>query len=153
MVLLLFVIWIILNGKFTLEIALFGIVFSVLLTLFSIKYMDYNIKNEFKMIKKTGLFLKLLAVLFIEIAKSNKQVIYWVFSDRYRMEPALVSFSVDLKKSWSKVILSNFITLTPGTITVLLEDNILSVHCLDKSLAEGIESSSFVKILKELEED
>ena len=69
------------------------------------------------------------------------------------MEPALVSFSVDLKKNWTKVILANFITLTPGTITALLEDNVFTVHCLDKDLANGIETCAFVTILKRLEEE
>lgn len=153
MVVLLFLLWVVFNGKLNIEITLFGLVFSVLLTLFCVKYMDYNIKDEIRMIKKTGLIFKLILVLIFEIAKSNSQVFYWVFSDKYRMEPAIVTFNVDLKKSWSKVILSNFITLTPGTITVLLEDNMLSVHCLDKTLAEGIEDSAFIKILRKLEEE
>ena len=153
MVVLLFLLWVIFNGKLNIEIALFGIVFSLLLTFFSVKFMDYNIKNELRMLKKSALIFKLILVLILEIAKSNSQVFYWVFSDKYRMEPAIVTFNVNLKTTWSKVILSNFITLTPGTITVLLEDNMLSVHCLDKTLAEGIEDSVFIKILSKLEEE
>ncbi len=153
MAFLLFALWVIFNGKLNLEIALFGLLFSILLTLFCIFYMDYDIEGELRIFVKGGLILKLIAVLFIEIAKSNRQVIYWVFSDKYRMEPAIVSFAVDLKKSWSKVILSNFITLTPGTITVLLEDNILTVHCLDKILADDLKESQFIRILKKLEEE
>lgn len=103
------------------------------------------------MIKKIGLFMKLFFVLVVEIAKANEQLIYWIFSDKYRMEPALVKFKVDLKKDWSKAILADFITLTPGTITALLEDDVFTVHCLDKELAEGIENCLFVTILKELE--
>lgn len=145
--------WLIFNGRVTLEIALFGAFFSFLLTWFCVRFMDYDLRSELRGIKKIGLFIELLFVLILEIAKANEQLIYWIFSDKYRMEPALVSFSVDLKKNWTKVVLANFITLTPGTITALLEDNVLTVHCLDKDLANGIENCAFVTILKRLEEE
>ena len=48
-------------------------------------------------------------------------------------------------------MLANSITLTPGTITVSLEDDTLLVHCLDKTLSEGMEDSEFVKMLEKLE--
>lgn len=153
MAVLLFIIWIIFNGKITAEIACFGAVFSVLITWFMVRFMDYNVKGELKMVKKLGLFTKLFIVLVLEIAKSNEQLLYWIFSDKYRMEPVLVSFSVQLKKEWTRALLANFITLTPGTITAFLEDDIFTVHCLDKELAEGIEDCAFVKVLSQLEEE
>lgn len=153
MIVLFFIAWIIFNGNLTLEIAGFGVLFSFLLTFFCVKVMDYKIQKEWIMIKKIGLFIELFVVLIIEIAKSNEQLIYWIFSDKYRMEPALVKFKVDLKKEWTKAILADFITLTPGTITALLENDELTVHCLDKELAEGIENCSFVTVLKKLEEE
>jgi multicomponent Na+:H+ antiporter subunit E len=48
-------------------------------------------------------------------------------------------------------MLADSITLTPGTITVSLEGNEYVVHCLDKELAEGINTSVFVTLLKRLE--
>lgn len=153
MAVLLFLAWLIFNGQVTLEIAIFGVIFSVLITMFCVRFMDYDIKGELKMVKKIGLFAKLFIVLVLEIAKSNEQLLYWIFSDKYRMEPVLVSFSVRLKKDWTRAILANFITLTPGTITAFLEDDIYTVHCLDKELAEGIEDCAFVEILEKLEEE
>ena len=64
----------------------------------------------------------------------------------------LVKVHTDLKTETARVILANSITLTPGTITVSLTEQELLVHCLDKTLAEGMEDSSFVKLLKKLEE-
>ena len=49
------------------------------------------------------------------------------------------------------MVLANSITLTPGTITVTLEEDEYLVHCLDRELGEGIESCSFEKRLEELE--
>ena len=67
------------------------------------------------------------------------------------MEPALVTFPADLKTAAGRSALANAITLTPGTITVQLEDNVYTVHCLDESLAEGIDESIFAEMMKEIE--
>ena len=48
--------------------------------------------------------------------------------------------------------LANSITLTPGTITVSLEENRYVIHCLDKSFSEGLNESSFVRLLARMEE-
>ena len=67
------------------------------------------------------------------------------------MEPALVRFKTDLKTKQARVVLANSITLTPGTITVTLEEDEYVVHCLDKELAEGMNHSKFVELLEKLE--
>ena len=51
----------------------------------------------------------------------------------------------------AKVVLANSITLTPGTITVSVENDSFCVHCLDRELAEGMEDSVFVELLLEME--
>ena len=72
-------------------------------------------------------------------------------SSRYEIEPAVVRFKTDLKTQQARILLANSITLTPGTITVSLEEDEYVVHCLDKSLAEGINSSVFVTLLRKME--
>jgi multicomponent Na+:H+ antiporter subunit E len=64
----------------------------------------------------------------------------------------IVHVHARLKTETARVILANSITLTPGTITVSLTDDHLLVHCLDKSLAEGMEDSVFVRLLQKMEE-
>ena len=63
----------------------------------------------------------------------------------------LAHFTVDLKTQTGKTLLANAITLTPGTITVNIDGNHFAVHCLDKSIAVGMDSSSFVKVITKLE--
>ena len=46
MYLLLFCVWLILNGKVTLEICIFGIVISAALFYFICHFMDYSIRKE-----------------------------------------------------------------------------------------------------------
>ncbi|MFI3284056.1 MAG: Na+/H+ antiporter subunit E, partial [Erysipelotrichaceae bacterium] len=136
MFVILFLMWIVFNGRFTLEIAVFGFVLSFIITSFMCRFMDYKMKYEFFALKKIKEIMELLLVLTIEIAKANEQLLYWIFSNKYRMEPAIVVFQVPLKKEWTRVILANCITLTPGTITAALENDEFTVHCLDKELGK-----------------
>ncbi len=144
-------IWIVFNGQFTWEIFFFGLVFAAVMYGFICKFLSYKPAYDKLLIKKLGQILQYLAVLLLEILKANGAVVKMIFTARYEAEPAIVRFRVDLKTNAARVLLANSITLTPGTITVSLEGNEYVVHCLDKSFAEGIDDSVFVKLLKRLE--
>ena len=151
MLVLLFLAWIIFNGRITLEIVIFGIVIAAAVFAFMCKFMDYSIKKELRLYKKVPQFLKYVFLLVKEIIKANMAVIKMILTRREVTEPTLVKVHTDLKSETAKVMLANSITLTPGTITVSMEDDTLLVHCLDKSLSEGMEDSDFVKMLEKME--
>lgn len=151
MYLLFLAIWIILNGRVTLEVVLLGVAVSTLMFLFICKFMDYSIKKELWFYKKFFFFIGYIAVLAVEIVKANYAVIKTIFTVKYQMEPALVSFQSPLKTEFANFLLANSITLTPGTITVSSENGNFVVHCLDKDMAVGIDDSVFVRLLKKLE--
>ena len=151
MYLVFFLIWVIFNGQFTLEIVAFGVVIAGLMYWFLCKFLNYKPRTDLILAKKFFQMLHYVFVLFKEIIKANFAVIKMIMSSRYEIEPAVVRFKTDLKTTPARIMLANCITLTPGTITVSLEENEYVVHCLDKSLAEGISSSIFVTLLNELE--
>ncbi len=151
MYLLFFLVWVILNGKITLEICLFGLAISTCLFAFICKFMDYSIKKEKLLFMLAPLFVRYFWLLVTEIVKANICVLKLILSPRLTPEPRLVRFRTDLKSGLAKVMLANSITLTPGTITVTVEGNEFLIHCLDEELAEGIEQSAFIPILKEME--
>lgn len=148
-----FLIWVLFNGRLTLEIALFGVAIAAAIYWFTCKFMGYSFQKDVQIVKKAGRIGRLLATLFVEIVKANWQVIGWVYNRKKPMEPAIVEFTADLEKTISQVALADCITLTPGTITGYQDGNHFVVHCLDKSMAEGMDQSVFVEILKELEEN
>ena len=148
----LFLFWLVFNGRFTVEIAVFGLVLSAAILWFMCKFMDYSLEKDFRIVKKSLWKIKYVLILIVEIGKANVGVLKILLSVRYEKEPVLVSFHTDLKSRAARVILANSITLTPGTITVNLMDDYYEVHCLDKSLAAGLDSSIFVKQLKKFEE-
>ena len=151
MLLLFFIAWIVFNGRITLEIVLFGIAVAGLMFGFICKFMDYSLEKERALYKKLPLFGKYVALLIREIINANLTVCKMILTRREVMEPVIVKVHTNLKTETAKVILANSITLTPGTITVSLTGQELLVHCLDKTLAEGMEDSAFVKLLEEME--
>ena len=151
MYLIFFLIWVIFNGQFTPEIAVFGLIIAGLMYAFICKFMGYEPRADIIMAKKFFYLIQYVFILVKEIVKANFAVIRMITSSRYELEPAVVRFKTDLKSAPARIMLANSITLTPGTITVSLTGDEYVVHCLDKSLAEGINSSIFVTLLRRLE--
>lgn len=152
MYLLYFALWIIFNGKFTLEIAVFGVIIAAALFAFTCKFADYSVAKEKMIFKNLFRIIHYVIVLIIEIVKANLAVMHLILSEKEEPQPMLVTFTAELESKMSRSLLANAITLTPGTITVVLEDNHYTVHCLDRDFAYGMDESVFVGILKKCEE-
>ena len=152
MLLLFFLVWVIFNGRLTLEIALFGTAVSGAVFAFICRFMDYSLEKERRFYKLLPGFFQYLYYLVKEITLANIAVSRLILTRKETMEPVLVHVHTDLKSETARVILANSITLTPGTITVSLTGDKLLVHCLDKSLSEGMEDSVFVRLLRKMEE-
>ena len=152
MLLLFFLVWIIFNGRLTMEIALFGIAVAGAVFAFVCRFMEYSLKKELRFYRLMPAFVQYLYYLIKEIVFSNITVSRMILTRKEEMEPVIVHVRTRLKSETARVILANSITLTPGTITVSLTDDKLLVHCLDKSLSEGMEDSLFVRLLQKMEE-
>ena len=151
MYIILLLLWIVFNGKFTWEIFLIGAVICAALYWFICKFMGYSIKGDIRAAKKIVQVIAYIVTVVVEVIKANGQVIHFILSSKYEIQPKLVRFKTDLKKDVSRVTLANCITLTPGTITVSLEEDEYLVHCLDEELAEGMDESVFVQKLRAME--
>lgn len=146
-----FILWLILNSKVTIEIIILGVIISATLNIFISKVLGLNTIKSKTLIKNSLYGISYFFILVMEVVKANVHIIKLVLMPQVELEPQLVHFSVDLKYNWSRVLLANSITLTPGTLVVSLEDNRYSVHVMDKNMAEGIDQSIFVKLLVEME--
>lgn len=152
MLLLFFLVWVVFNGRLTLEIALFGVAVAGAVFAFICKFMDYSLEKELRFYWMIPAFGQYLYYLVKEVITANLTVSRMILTRKETMEPVLVHVHTDLKSETARVILANSITLTPGTITVSMTEDDLLVHCLDKSLSEGMEDSVFVRLLKKMED-
>lgn len=148
-----FMLWLIFNGRITLEIIIAGALISFMLDVFIRKVLRLNLtaKNFFMAVKILPHILLYVIVLLVEIIKANFAITKLVLSPNLEVEPCLVKFKTPLKTNAARVALANSITLTPGTITVSLEGNNLLVHALNREIADGLEGSIFERLLAVME--
>lgn len=147
----LFALWVVLNGRWTTEIAVFGAVFAALLTAFCYRFMGLSFKKELGIWLGLGGGVRYLATLLREILKANCTVIRMILDIGFEPEPQLVHFTSGLKREHHRVMLADSITLTPGTITCELHGDEFVVHCLDRSLMEGLDTGELPRQLHEME--
>lgn len=152
MYLLLLLLWIALNGKFTLEIFIFGIIISSAIYAFMCKCLEYSPSSDKVLFTNVLHGITYIFVLLFEVAKSGITVLKFVLQKKIDIQPQIVVFRVPLKTEFLKTLLANSITLTPGTITVNVDGDVFYVHALDYTLVEGIETCTFVEILKKMED-
>lgn len=139
-------------GKLTLETLLFSLGIAAVLFWFCCRHLGYRIAKErrlFMLIPGIGAYV---CFLLREIVRANWKLLYMIYSEKEQIEPCIATFTTGLRSSWLRTVLADSITLTPGTISVNLEEDRLTIHCLDRSLAEGLKNSEFEKRLKRLEE-
>jgi multicomponent Na+:H+ antiporter subunit E len=151
MFVLLMLFWIILNGKITLEILLIGALLSALLYWVACQTCGFSIQKDLQGVRCVPRVLRYLLVLVWNIFLSNIQVIRIVLRPKIHVSPAIVTMQVPLHSSVNRFILANSITLTPGTITVRIDDHQIAVHALDTPFAEGVDNSAFVRELQKWE--
>ena len=156
MAILLFLLWILLNGRFTLDagmvqIVVSGLAVAVLVYLFAVKALGFSPKAELYFWRNVFLIVAYAAVLVWEILKATFAVVVIILNKKKKISPSVVKVKIPLKKSFSRMLLANSITLTPGTITIEQSGDEYTVHCLDRSFIEGIEKGTFVKLLERME--
>lgn len=77
------------------------------------------------------------AWLLVEIVKSNLAVAATVLRPRGRLSPSIVDLQTK-SGPIAQTLLANAITLTPGTITLDVNEGRLRVHCLTRATAEEL---------------
>ena len=73
-----------------------------------------------------------------QILRANVDVARRILSPRLPIQPSLMLVDTRQRTDLGLVIYANSITLTPGTVSVDLEDRTIIVHALSASAAEGL---------------
>lgn len=148
--LLLFALWLVFNGRLTLELVLFGLALTAVFASVA-RLFGYGPRTELRLWRRAPLFAAFLAVLFWEIVRANLGMIGMIFGPERRIDPTVVRVRTDLKTQLASYLLANAITLTPGTLTVQSEDGVLTVHCIRPDLLEDTENGKIVRLLRRME--
>lgn len=148
----LFLFWIILNGRVTLEILLIGLVLSAALTFFCKHIFGTGHTPLLPSPRRIWNGLTYALALVKEMIACNLRVMGFILR-RKEVQPRLIYFRTKLRHEATRTVLANSITLTPGTITVSVEDDLFCVHSLDASLSETLENGPLASRLYKMEEE
>jgi multicomponent Na+:H+ antiporter subunit E len=144
--------WIVLAEKLNLEILTFGVLVILMMRWL---YGNQKVSIEDKRIPfvgSVGKYGRYLWLLIKEIIAANLQVAKIVLTPRIAISPRMITYETKLQSEFHKTVFANSITLTPGTLTVSLVGDILTIHCLRGEYGEQIKDSKLEKILLEIEE-
>lgn len=146
----LLLIYLLLAGFVWSEVIL-GSIISVVLTVLLAGYLDFRIDVLFP-IKLLKFLFVYIPVFIWKLILANLDVARRVLSPKIPLNPGIVKITTDLKGDLGKLTLANSITLTPGTLSIDVEEDAIYVHTVDvkgKNAAENRRqiSSLFEKIL------
>ena len=147
MPILLFILWLLLNGRVTGEIVFFGLLICAALYLFLLYTTNWSARKDRLLLRCAPIFLLYLLNLSWEIVKSSCTVARLALAPNQHPQPVL-EFDSGLGRESLNVLLANSITLTPGTITVFQENDHFLIHALRSEYADGLEDSSFIRLLR-----
>jgi multicomponent Na+:H+ antiporter subunit E len=141
---ILFLFWIFLSGHT--EPLLLGLgAASVALTVFlshRMNIMDHESYPLHLSFRFPGFFLYLLR----EIVKANIDVVTRILDWRKApISPQMIDIPQPQNSDLGAVIYANSITLTPGTVTIKLSNDSLTVHALSKEAADELASGDMSK--------
>ena len=112
------------------EEIIFGVILSIIVGIIARKIF---VKNNFRMLNPVRwiMFLAYLFPFFAAMAKANFDVAYRVITGR--INPGIVRITPDLKTDLGITMLANSITLTPGTLSVDVDEdkNDLYIHWIN----------------------
>ncbi len=99
--------------------------------------------------------MKLIIIFFRELILSNYAIMKVVVKPKLDIKPGIFALPIEVKKDWEIMVLSNLITLTPGTLVMDISDDkkLIYVHAMDlQDVDEAIDSikSTFEKAIMEV---
>lgn len=120
--------WIVLSGYFTPMLLTFGAI-SIAIVLFMcsrMKILDRETVPYLTVIPTLGYFFWL----FAEIVKANVQVVKAVLSPELEVSPTMTKIPYAKDVDIAQTMFANSITLTPGTVSVNMDEDHILVHAL-----------------------
>jgi len=129
------VVWLLLSGHYTGFVLTLGAL-AVLFCLWFARRMDL-IDREGVPVHITAAAIPYNAWLMWEIVKANIDVTKRVLG-LAEVSPTLVNVRCTQRTDLGQVIYANSITLTPGTVSLYLEDGVIEVHAISRDGAESL---------------
>jgi multicomponent Na+:H+ antiporter subunit E len=127
---LVFVLWLLLVGSLDPAEWITGLLVALIVTLASRPHLTI-LSGLILSPSSVVPFIKYLGVFFVALVRANIDMARRVLTPSLPLRPAVVEVETKLSSPLGRLILANSITLTPGTLTVDVQDEVLLVHWVD----------------------
>jgi multicomponent Na+:H+ antiporter subunit E len=125
-----FVVWMLLVFTLNYQELLAGVVVALLAAIFFGRYLPVQPSKLLNPVRWFWL-LAYVPVFAYMCLKANIDVALRVLSPGLQLRPGIVKIRTSLKSDVARVFLANSITLTPGTMTVEIKDDLLYIHWIE----------------------
>lgn len=115
--------WILLTGSFAWQELAAGAVVSAGVALFSARWFVHESPGRFFSGRLFILIWYCVAIFPWELIKANCDMAKRALSPKLKINPGIIKVPVDVPTEYGKTMLANSITLTPGTITVDIDEH------------------------------
>jgi multicomponent Na+:H+ antiporter subunit E len=134
---ILYAFWILLSGLFDAFHLTLGVICCMLVAYLFHDLLFANVRaGDMRVIAVR--FITYIPWLIEQIVLANIHVAALVLNPKMPIDPRILTFKTKLETDISSVTLANSITLTPGTITMDIEDGVFYVHALSKKVADDL---------------
>lgn len=140
---LLSVFWLLLSGFIQPLLLSFGAI-SVAIVLVVLRRMDM-VDEQPRQISSGHQMMRYMAWLLREIFKSSLHVAKLVWSSPDKVSPTLAKINAQKVDPKYRVLYANSITLTPGTLSVDLQGDEITVHALEEKSIEELKQGEIEK--------
>ncbi len=145
----LFALWVILSGHLDPFLLTLGLLSSAVIVFIAMR-MDV-IDHESHPIHLTFRIPAYWLWLAWEIVKANIEVAKIVLNPALPISPTVAKLRTSQHSELGQVIYANSITLTPGTVSLNLEDGYIEIHALTRSMADSLETGEMDRRVTRME--
>lgn len=151
MAVILWLFWIAITASFNWQSLIIGIFAALLVTAFNSEELITPRERSVFDLKNILLFCRFAFEFLVAVFVANFQVAALVLNPRLPIEPDMIPLKVNLKKDMNRVILANSVTLTPGTLSVLCNEDDMLVHVLTRKNGEDLKNWRIINYLRDTE--
>ena len=129
-------VWLMIAGTLEIQTVLVGALASLFVAFYTRKDNPIPLRLSVKTLPLWG---RLAGHFLWDLLRSNVSLAKLLLSPKMKLNPQFLKKKQTLRSPFLQALYANSITLTPGTLTVLCEEEYLLIHCLTDEAANSLE--------------
>jgi multicomponent Na+:H+ antiporter subunit E len=145
-----FILYFLLSNSFNIEELIAALSLSCIIGIFFAKLVPLELKylNPIRLYW----FIVYIPFFVLEMIKANLQIAGIVVNPGLPINPGIIRGKTKLKSAIGRLLLTSSITLTPGTLSVDIDDDEVAIHCVVVKENADLIISKFEKYIKRITE-